>query len=210
MLPTRSLKRIRWEKIGMCMYGKTKNKVTLPSEPKTVLVDFLPFQSIKIVACHYCCVGGTSRELNWHPSFYIFFMEAHAPHTLFSVDYSENFLECNGIFSKHIFWKTYVLQYGFWSSTYRPVSMATTYTEIFNNLFFRFFRNLCNILHECDSSATPEKPGTNEGLTITIIILYNQNHGFGKCFCKLFTSQSIFCDGSQFSFFCLFLSVSET
>lgn len=26
----------------------------------------------------------------------------------------------------------------------------------------RFFRNLCNILHECDSSATPENPGRKE------------------------------------------------
>ena len=43
------------------------------------------------------------------------------------------------------------------------LSVACTYTEIFNNLFFRFFRNLCNILHECDSSNTPEKQGKMKG-----------------------------------------------
>ena len=43
------------------------------------------------------------------------------------------------------------------------LSVACTYTEIINNLFFRFFRNLCNILHECDSSATPEKQGKMKG-----------------------------------------------
>ena len=95
----------------------------------------------------------------------------------------------------------------FLSSTNRPyLSMACTYTEIFNNLFFRFFRNLCNILHECDSSATPENPGTNEGVAV---ILYHQNHDFGKYFCKLYISKHyLWWVSNAIFFFCLFLSAS--
>lgn len=108
------------------------------------------------------------------------------PTPFFPVDYWENFLRCSGIFSKHIFfWKTNVLLL-FKFNQQAILSMACTYTEIFNNLFFRFFRNLCNILHECDSSATPENPGTNEGVAV---ILYHQNHDFGKYFCKLYISK---------------------
>lgn len=99
------------------------------------------------------------------------------PHPFFLlIMQKNNFLECNGIFFKTYF-SLKLMSSCFWSSTNRPVSMACPFKEIFNNLFFRFFRNLCNILHECDSSATPEKPGTNEGVAI---ILYHQNHGLGK------------------------------
>ena len=84
--------------------------------------------------------------------------------------------------------------------------MASTYTEIVNYLFFRFFRNLCNILHECDGSATPEKPGINEGLTIilfcTIKIMVLEN-----IFASSLHLKALFVMGLNSHFFaCFFLS----
>ena len=195
------------------VFGKTKTKVTLPSEPKTVLVNFLLFQTIIIVAsyCHSCCLGGTIREVNWHPSSYIF-MEAHAPHNLFSCWLCRKIISLNAMvyFQNTFFWKTYVLLLLKFNQQ-AILSVACTYTEIFNNLFFRFFRNLCNILHECDSSATPEKPGTkiNEGIAI-ILYLVHQNHGLVKYFCKFYISKHYLWCVSNLIFLGLFVSASES
>lgn len=213
MLPTRSLKRIRWEKIGMCIFSwKTKNKLTLPSEPKTVLVDFLHFQTIIIVACQCCSVCGTIREVNWHPSSYIFMEADMHPTPFFLLIKQKISLNAMVYFQNTFFWKTYVLLL-FKFNQQAILSVACTYTEIFNNLFFRFFRNLCNILHECDSSATPEKPGTkiNEGIAI-ILYLVHQNHGLGKFFCMFYISKHYLWWVSNliFFFFGLFVSTSES
>ena len=107
------------------------------------------------------------------------------PHPFFLLIIEKISLDAMVYFQNTFFWETYVLLL-FKFNQQAILSMACTYTEIFNNLFFRFFRNLCNILHECDSSATPENPGTNEGVAV---ILYHQNHDFGKYFCKLYISK---------------------
>ena len=119
-------------------------------------------------------------------SFKLYFCASSCtPHPFFLLIIEKIFLDAMVYFQNTFFWKTYVFLLLKFNQQ-AILSVAYTYTEIFNNLFFRFFRNLCNILHECDSSATPEKPGTNEGITI---ILYHQNHGLGKYFCKLYISK---------------------
>lgn len=114
-----------------------------------------------------------------------FYGSSCTPHPSFLLIIEKISLDAVVYFQSTFFWKTNVLLL-FKFNQQAILSMAYTYTEIFNNLFFRFFRNLCNILHECDSSATPENPGTNEGVAV---ILYHQSHGFGKYFCKLYISK---------------------
>ena len=132
-----------------------------------------------------------------------FYGSSCTPHPSFLLIIEKISLAAVVYFQSTFFWKTNVLLL-FKFNQQAILSMACTYTEIFNNLFFRFFRNLCNILHECDSSATPENPGTNEGVAV---ILYHQNHDFGKYFCKLYISKHYyFVMGLKCHFF--FLPVS--
>ena len=167
------------------MHGKTKNKLTLPSEPKTVLVDFLHFQTI-IISCMWLLLCVWNHQRGELTSFKLhFYGSSCIPHPSFLLIIEKISLDAVVYFQSTFFWKTNVLLL-FKFNQQAILSMACTYTEIFNNLFFRFFRNLCNILHECDSSATPENPGTNEGVAV---ILYHQSHGFGKYFCKLYISK---------------------
>ena len=188
------------------MHGKTKNKLTLPSEPKTVLVDFLHFQTI-IISCMWLLLCVWNHQRGELTSFKLhFYGSSCTPHPSFLLIIEKISLDAAVYFQSTFFWKTNVLLL-FKFNQQAILSMACTYTEIFNNLFFRFFRNLCNILHECDSSATPENPGTNEGVAV---ILYHQNYDFGKYFCKLYISKHYlwWVSNAIFFFFCLFLSAS--
>lgn len=132
-----------------------------------------------------------------------FYGSSCTPHPSFLLIIEKISLDAVVYFQSTFFWKTNVLLL-FKFNQQAILSMACTYTEIFNNLFFRFFRNLCNILHECDSSATPENPGTNEGVAV---ILYHQNHDFGKYFCKLYISKHYlwWVSNAIFFFFFFFL-----
>ena len=185
------------------MHGKTKNKLTLPSEPKTVLVDFLHFQTI-IISCMWLLLCVCNHQRGELTSFKLhFYGSSCTPHPSFLLIIEKISLDTVVYFQSTFFWKTNVLLL-FKFNQQAILSMACTYTEIFNNLFFRFFRNLCNILHECDSSATPENPGTNEGVAV---ILYHQNHDFGKYLCKLYISKHYlwWVSNAFFFFACFFL-----
>lgn len=153
------------------------------------------------------CVGGTIREVNWHPLSYIF-MEAHAPHTLFSCWLCRKIISLNAMvyFQNTCFWKIYVLL--LLKFNQQACVNGLPYKEIFNNLFFRFFRNLCNILHECDSSATAkEKPGTKWRGSNNIVPSKSWSW---KIFLQALHFKALFVMSLKSHFFCLFVFASES